>query len=299
MSYATSAAFRQALEQRLLSHSRSSGQPVGRLRKTVAFDRLLARLVAVGADRWILKGALALELRLGSQARATKDVDLVLREGEEQATADLLAAQAIDLGDTFVFAIERASAGEAQEAGAIRYRAQVELAGRLFEEIFVDVGFVDPLGWAPDRMPGTDLLAFAGIPRVVVPTLPIEQQVAEKVHAYTRIYAGGEPSSRPKDLVDIVLIATNVTLDARRLTEALDRTFTVRALQAPPQAFPAPPGDWRPAYRRLASAVGIAPALDEGYAIARRLIGPILRGYTTGRWDPERGGWHDTEPQGR
>jgi len=45
--YETAAAFRQALEQRLLTRSKETGSSLVRLRKTVVFDRLLARL-AVG-----------------------------------------------------------------------------------------------------------------------------------------------------------------------------------------------------------------------------------------------------------
>jgi len=37
---------------------------IARERKRVAFDRLLARLIAVAPGRWILKGGFALDLRL-------------------------------------------------------------------------------------------------------------------------------------------------------------------------------------------------------------------------------------------
>jgi hypothetical protein len=43
--YATAAAFRQALETRLRAVSQSQSTSLVRLRKSVAFDRLLARLV--------------------------------------------------------------------------------------------------------------------------------------------------------------------------------------------------------------------------------------------------------------
>ena len=47
MRYASAAAFRTALEQRLLNQSRETGTSLVRLRKTVVFDRLLARLMEV------------------------------------------------------------------------------------------------------------------------------------------------------------------------------------------------------------------------------------------------------------
>ncbi len=76
MRYATPEAFRAALDQRLKNHAAQTGIPLVRLRKTIAFDRFLARLVAVASDRWVLKGALALDFRLGSGTRTTKDIDL-------------------------------------------------------------------------------------------------------------------------------------------------------------------------------------------------------------------------------
>ncbi len=55
--YLSGAAFRQALEQRLLRRSRDSGTSLVRLRKAVVFDRLLVRLVIAAPGRWVLKGA--------------------------------------------------------------------------------------------------------------------------------------------------------------------------------------------------------------------------------------------------
>ncbi len=78
MMYANPAAFRQALESRLRAQSVSSGVPLVRLRKMVAFERFLARLVADQPEDWMLKGGLALQFRLGDRARTTKDIDLLL-----------------------------------------------------------------------------------------------------------------------------------------------------------------------------------------------------------------------------
>ncbi|MGH2749814.1 MAG: nucleotidyl transferase AbiEii/AbiGii toxin family protein [Actinomycetota bacterium] len=86
MKYASAAAFRMALEQRLLNLTGKTELSLVRLRKTVVFDRLLARLSASAPDRWVLKGALALDFRFESAGRATKDIDLVRRDNEEAAT---------------------------------------------------------------------------------------------------------------------------------------------------------------------------------------------------------------------
>lgn len=75
MRYATGSDFRRALEERLRVLSVDAGVPLSRLRKTVAFDRLLARLVSGAPEVWALKGGLALQVRLAGRSRTTKDVD--------------------------------------------------------------------------------------------------------------------------------------------------------------------------------------------------------------------------------
>jgi hypothetical protein len=56
MKYPNGAAFRRALEDRLQQQSLRAHSPLVRLRKLVAFDRLLARLVADSPETWLLKG---------------------------------------------------------------------------------------------------------------------------------------------------------------------------------------------------------------------------------------------------
>ena len=99
--YANAAAFRAALEDRLNTAARAGGRPVGRARKLVAFTRLLARLESPAPKRWVLKGGFALELRIGGQARATRDVDLDWNTSLEDATEALLEGAAVDLDDYF------------------------------------------------------------------------------------------------------------------------------------------------------------------------------------------------------
>ena len=292
MKYRTGAAFGQALERRLLERSRAGRTSLVRLRKAVVFDRLLARLTEVAPNRWILKGALALDFRMGDRTRTTKDMDLVRRDDEEAATSDFIAAQAVDLNDFFSFSIEKVGApGEELEGVAVRYRIHAELAGRPFDDVIVDVAFSDPLGWTPESIRTSDLLAFAEIGPVDVPILPLEQHVAEKVHAYTRTYAQGRPSSRAKDLVDLVLVMQLLTLDGDRLRAALEGVFEGRRRHSLPDRLPRPPKDWAVPYRKMATEVGIEQDLDAGYQHAAAFLDPILSGHAAGRWDPELRSW--------
>lgn len=221
-------------------------------------------------------------------------MDLARWDTEEAATADLLAAQAIDLGDYFSFAVERTNRlDDLLEGAAVRYHASAELAGRRFEDVIVDVGFGNSLITPPELLHGPELLAFAGIEPIEVPALPLEQHVAEKVHAYTRQYAGERYSTRVKDLVDLVLIQSAAEVSAERLRRALHATFNVRDTHTIPQVLPPPPSDWGPGYRRLATEVGLQPDIGTGHRLAATFLDPLLSGtvYDTARWDPVRGIW--------
>jgi hypothetical protein len=292
--YASGAAFRQALETRLLDLSRDGGGPLVRLRKSVAFDRLLARLFAVAPDRWVLKGGLALDYRLGTKARTTMDIDLAGLGGEDAAAADLLATGELDLGDHFSFTIERtAKLDQLVEGSAVRYHVRAELAGRLFEEFLLDVGLDFPTGWEPETLHGPDLLGFADIEPLEAPSLPLELQIAEKVHAYTRGYGqSGIASTRVKDLVDLALIASTSSVGADRLKRALRETFEQRERHELPGSLPRPHADWRVPYVRMAAEVGLAAELDRGYELAARLLDPALSGdLGAAVWEPAAQKW--------
>lgn len=166
-----------------------------------------------------------------------------------------------------------------------------QLAGRTFEQFVLDVGFSDPIMWTPDTLSTSGLLAFAGIDPIDVPAVPIAIHLAEKVHAYTRTYAGERASTRPKDLVDILIIAATQPVEARELGEALDRTFAGRNRHKLPVEFPPPPESWDVRYRDLAAEVEVEPDLNRANALARRLFDPVLRGEREGRWDPASWTW--------
>ena len=111
------------------------------------------------------------------------------------------------------------------------------------------------------------------------------------MHAYTRKYGqSGRESTRPKDLIDILVIIGTEQLDAAQLREALDVTFRQRAQQPLPSSLPPPPESWREPYRRLATEVSVEPELDNAFAEAVAFLDPILAG-TAGIWDPQRRAW--------
>jgi len=291
--YDDATAFRQALEQRLKDRAHGDGARLVRDRKRVVFDRLLVRLLAVANRRWLLKGGFALDLRLISRARSTKDIDIEWRTGEEELLDALLNAASHDAGDFFAFAIEGAGMPEDRLGGSRRFRVSVSLAGRPFETFLLDVGFRADDGLTTETLRTEDLLGFAGIEPVEVDAVPLELQVAEKLHAYTRSYEGGHTSTRPKDLVDLALISELSRLDATSLRREIDTIFALRGTHSAPRALPSPPAEWATPFRRLAKEVGVPGELAAGHRDAAALLDPILGSeeIAAGKWDPIERRW--------
>lgn len=230
--YASGAALRTALEERLKRASREAGVDLQRLRRQVAFDRFLARLFRGPNTNWVLKGGYAMELRFQT-ARTTKDLDFTVRVAPT-GRDDVLLKQiqdvgAVDAGDFFTFRIGEAMMDLAGAPyGGARYPVESIMGGRTFVKFHLDVGIgdvvLDPLEQAQMR----DWLGFAGIPPPAVPMIQREQQFAEKLHAYT-LPRTAAPNNRVRDLVDMVLLIQSRTLESSRVVQALHATFDLRA----------------------------------------------------------------------
>lgn len=293
MKYATPAAFRAALEARLNATARAGGRPVGHARKLVAFTRLLARLERAAPDRWVLKGGFALELRVPGQARTTRDVDIDWDTSLDDAATALVEAAALDLGDHFAFDIRRVGAVDIGSAGGgVRFHADAYVAGRLFEPLLVDVGLGSELLRPPDELTAPDLLDFAEIAPAHVRAIALEQHIAEKLHAYTRRYGDKRPSSRVKDLIDLVLMSELASFEFDRLRDVIVRVFDARATHELPASVPAPPSEWALPYRTLAAEVGLDLDPAIGYGLVVMFLDPVLAAEPgLVDWDAEARSW--------
>ncbi len=261
--YATAGAFRTALEARLNERARRDGVDLHRLRRQVAFDRLLARMFdpsQAARDGWVLKGGYALEMRF-QMARSTKDLDLTVRHSRERADATALRerlqiAASIDVPDFFTFAVGEpmAELNQAPEGGA-RFPVDARVDGRTFVKFHVDLGVGDEVLEPLENVEGQDWLGFAGIPAIVVPALSVEQHWAEKFHAYTR--PRETPNSRVRDLVDLALILKHQPPVPELVRQAVDATFRRRGTHPVPDVVPLPPPDWTKPFAALAADCGL------------------------------------------
>ena len=232
-SYKTAGAFRAALEARLQTRAREQGTDLQRLRRQVAFDRFLARMFSQGpkaAYPWVLKGGYAMELRMHS-ARTTKDIDLTLhddtrlsknpKERAEQVRAMLQEAAASPFDDYFEFLVgEPRQDLDGAPEGGLRYPIQARMDGRDFARFHADVGVGDEVIEPLDLVTGEDWLSFGGVPPPSFPIISAEQQIAEKLHAYT-LPRGERVNTRTKDLIDMVLLIRGEKLDKDKTAAAV------------------------------------------------------------------------------
>jgi hypothetical protein len=116
--------------------------------------------------------------------------------------------------------------------------------------------------------------------------VPLERQIAEKLHAYTRRYGDDQPSSRARDLIDIVLMSELASFEFERLRDVIVHLFEARATHDIPSSMPAPPLEWSVPYRALAEEVGLDPDLSVGHSLAATFLDPILAAEpSTTHWD--------------
>lgn len=258
MTYESPKALRMVLERRLNDQSRATGVSLDRLRRRVVFQRVFARLQAAQPGVWVLKGGMALEVRLGDHARLTKDVDLGLRE--RVATADdltekLAAALGSDpFGDRFELVSEPFTELMADDAGYLTWRSRVTatLAGKYFGRVQVDVSPRAYELFATDLVSLPNVLAFAGIGAPEVEVIDVHRHAAEKTHAMARDH-GDRENTRVRDLVDLVILIEAGLLDAARLRPAVVEVWAERDRTAPPDGFAHPPTSWARPFERLAT----------------------------------------------
>lgn len=263
MQYESPAALRDGLEARLVRESQDRNRDLQWLRKRVVFERMLVRLETADPGKWVVKGGIAVEIRLHGRTRATKDLDLGLRE--ERQDGEVIREELIDAlgndpeGDWFLFAVGGMLLLTPDEAGRSGWRYPIEcsLAGRVFDRVKVDVVSRPDELTATDRLPLPGTLSFAGFPRRDVEVVAPDQQFAEKLHALTRTY-GDRPSTRVRDLVDLVILIEEELVSPANARSACERVFRSRDTHPLPVDIPDPPAGWADDYAKMAADVEVS-----------------------------------------
>lgn len=258
MTYVTPEALRRALEHRLLTQSTETRISLERLRRRVLFERVVARLQAAEPGSWVLKGGMALEVRLRDEARLTKDIDLGFRgdvEGAEELQERLVEAFVADPdGDRFVLSAGSPVQLGADGGGHLTWRVKVvaSLGGKFFGGIQLDVSPRVHELLATDHVMLPNSLEFAGIPAPVVEIIDVNRHAAEKFHAMLRDF-GDRENSRVRDLVDLVILTEHDLLKPEALASDIRQVWAERDGLTPPPALSSLPKSWSDRYQRSAA----------------------------------------------
>lgn len=276
----------------------ATGADVGALLRQFVYGRFLARIFHDPDSPWVLKGGIAVLARV-HDARTTKDVDLLHElQDLDGALERLRAACAIDLGDHFRFVISGyetsvVGAGQPQVDG---YRVNIQAyCGTAKKDGFgVDLVTGSLMTTEPEVMTDT-VLELRGLSSPPMRLYPMVDHVADKLCATQAMYgaAGDLPSSRVRDLVDIVVFARSQDVDGTALIGAIRAEWVHRGLEGDP-VF-APPASWERLYPSVARKVPRCEGLTT-FAAAVGFVGgflaPALDGSATGRrWSSERSVW--------
>ena len=261
------------------------------------FRRFLSRVFSDHQDsEWLLKGGTGVLARVAS-GRRTTDVDLFRANYTlDGALAELIRLAAINLGDyfRFVYTKHRPVLGGDQQARTEGYGVEFDVyigADRkeaLHVDLVVGVIVTDEVTVAAPanrldlpRLPSNDYRLY-----------PVVDQIADKLCATMADY-NGRPSSREKDLVDLVVLARTQRVNADALRRAINAETGVRSL--PVFTELAIPPTWGAAYSRESKDVPYCVdyrTVELAGELMRAFIDPVLRGDASGRtWSPESLAW--------
>ena len=291
--YSTPNDFKAAIEHRIRQRADATGRLHNDIRQRVLFERALERIYAkLGRDVLILKGGLALELRI-DRARTTRDIDVQITGDVEDAVRRIRLALSPALEakrqaqpadqrphpDSFLVFVVRSEKPLSliKSYPGTRVTVQATIGSKPFGAPFhIDIATGDILVHPAETLTKTSFFDFIGVAPVEHRLYPLPAHLAEKLHSLTlpRSYE----NSRLKDLVDVALL---LELDppTEQLQDAVGATFKHRATHPIPKALPEPPPSWRTRYpRERARAFPWLPwtTLAELETIVRQNIDPVL-----------------------
>lgn len=241
------------------------------------FDRFLSRVFSEGeASEWVLKGGTGILARVPT-GRSTQDVDLY-RQGHslDDSITELVRLASIDLGDHFRFTLKSQRQTLADENQPYAEGSRVEfdtfLGVKQLNPLRVDLvsgaGVTAPV--KSDRPTGA--LRFDGLQTNPYRLYPVVDQMADKIAATVSTYSG-KPSSRVKDLVDLVILTVTQRFDAASLRVAVTTEFARRRL--PLITTFTPPPEWSKKYEALARNIPEC-AEHRTFATAEALIASVV-----------------------
>lgn len=288
--YATATALHDAIKGCAAAEAKLGNHDINQIRRHFAYDRFLTRLFLDPNRPGYSRVEPASSSVCPQRARHTQDIDLY-RHGEiERAHIDLSAAANLDLGDFFSFDIEQAGALAGTASGR-KYRVVAYIGDIRFADFQIDAVVDSNMTGVPDHAPGLRPIEIEGLPTTTYRVYPVADHLADKLVAMTSRFAGDRPSTRFRDLVDIVLIAQTQTIDAEALRQAVESERSYRNHQLP-ERLELPDETWVGGYAAIARTVARFEVqnANDALEIAVALYRPAFDD-TMGTWEPTTMEW--------
>ncbi len=225
---------------------------------------------------FIVKGGVAMELRLRLKARATKDFDTFFRESAEMMLGRLDEALRQPHGN---FRFQRSEARPIGPTGTQRIEVQVIYNDRVWQRVALEVALAEGRmaeATEIERLPPIEINQFGLDGPAYVSCIPVRYQIAQKLHACTERFESGPENDRFRDLVDLILLRGLIEIAALpRVREACVEIFEIRRKHSwPPELVV--PDSWPRPFEALARELEFAVTdVHEAAELVRELIGEI------------------------
>ncbi|WP_433717328.1 nucleotidyl transferase AbiEii/AbiGii toxin family protein (plasmid) [Nocardia sp. CA-084685] len=286
----------QLIEASARASGRDYASRVAELHQQLIMQRFLTRVFDQPGP-WMLAGGTGLLVRLPG-ARHSQDIDLNHRGGHldvDNAINELHDLAGPHPSDPFAFSITVKNELRGANPGATLF-ATPYFAGTTLSmtPIRIDLAVRRSVVGSVDRITPAPVLELAEIRRPPPMTIyPIADQVADKIAGMYQLFGGRNniPSSRWRDLADLLLITHNLPLDAATVQAALAEHRGINF----PRAVHAPSPEWAHHYPILAATTTLPRrlhTLDAALGALGRCVNPMLDGtVTVGTWNPRNQRW--------
>lgn len=259
-------------------------------------DRFLCRVFSDPQKRFILKGGSGMLARMPN-ARATRDADFATckTESPDEAVFALEALLALDMVDFCRFELTRReeSMDDNGYSRLLKLRYATYIGDEEKDPVLVDLSLDCETTMPPERLTPANRLDVHGVIVRDYLVCSVEDQLADKLCAIMEKQPNGWPSSRMKDLADVVAYALSQSPSSSGLEAAIASECSRRSMDTPKRFTP--PGEWRSRYAAFAKKAGSPDAYQSFEAaslLASKLFDPVLDGIDAcSRWDCEDLSW--------
>lgn len=264
---------------------KQSGRETGNAYREMLRDRFLCRVFNDPKERFVLKGGSGLLARI-PDARATKDIDFATNavESADDAVAALNTLVGADMGDfcTFTLTNRTDSLDENGYSRLLKLRYAAYIGDEEKDPILIDLSLDCTTTLPPERISPANRIMLDGIETHDYLAYPLPDQLADKLCAIMEVQPGGWPSSRMKDLVDVVTYATHEHFQLDPLAHAIRCECAKRGMPLP-RVFKAPE-IWRPRFHVFAKQNGVPEeysSFESASQLASSFYNPALKEIST------------------